>query len=181
MNSRAKMLLNVLVVYVIIVVIICLFVFGCKSQIIDPLIPEWEISGTWQNVKAVNYTELDYAHYPFSVIFIEKQKTLLSGSIKSDGFGVLLGNNIPFTIYEGSFQNNTVQFSAKMETTGYVIHFTGTMQKRINRNTGKDDRLIIGQLQFEINGGLSRVFQLYLIQQEIRYMKQTWHNQGGIF
>ena len=181
MNNRAKGLLHIFLFWLFLATVGALILWGCKNQIIDPTIPEWEISGTWQNIKASNYTELNYVHYPFFVILTEKQKTLLSGSVRSDGFNILTGTNIPFTIYEGSFKNNTVHFSAKMETTGYFIHFNGTLQDKMNKSTNKADKLIIGQLQFEINGSLSRVFQLYLIQQEIIFMKQTWHNQGGIF
>jgi hypothetical protein len=181
MNYRAKKLLHIWLFWLLLALLGAYILWGCKSQIVDSVVPEWEISGTWQSVKASPYTELDYAHYPISVILIEEQKTLLRGSVKSDGFGILTGTDIPFTIYEGTFQNGTVHFSAKMETTGYIIHFNGTLQDKINNITKKVEKLIIGQLKFEINGSLSRLFQLYLIQQEIRYMKQTWHNQGSIF
>jgi hypothetical protein len=170
MNNRAKGLLHIWLFWLFFALLGAWILWGCKSQITDPTVPEWEISGTWQNIKANLFTELDYTHYPFSVILTEEQKTLLRGSVRSDGFGILTGTDIPFTIYEGSFQNGTVQFSAKMETTGYIIHFYGTLQDKMNNTTKKVDKLIIGQLKFEINGSLSRLFQLYLIQQEIKYI-----------
>lgn len=160
--------------YILGTICLILLLIGCKSEIVEPINPpKLKLSGTWQNVKPSNYTDLNYTHYPLSVIFTEKEEGILTGSIKSDGFGILTGTDIPFTIYNGSFKNNTIHFDAEMKTTGYVLHFDGTLQERINKNTGKLDQLIVGQLQFEIGGWLSNIFQLYLVQQEIIYMKQT--------
>jgi hypothetical protein len=156
---------------------------SCRNvQINDPVkVLQWEISGTWQNMRSNVYDDLDYTFNDVTVELNEIDYRVLKGSIKTGNYGFFTGEStLEFVILNGSLNYNTVTFDARMETANIVLHFTGTIQDKINKLTRETDKVIVGYFRFEYSGGrYSEYYKLYLKQQEIKYLKQTWHDQGS--
>jgi hypothetical protein len=154
--------------FMILTVLITLIIISsCKTQTTEPEANNWEISGTWQNVKPYIFTNQNFEWAQF-ILNVRIGNDELKGSAQTD---FTTTSPIDFIIYEGSFIGNTIVIHATNYSIGIDLHLRGTLKELKRNDNGEIVKVISAQMYFDYYGQLTNNYQLYLIKQEIIYKK----------
>lgn len=167
MNYRAKMLRNVLFVYVftvLIVAIISILVWGCKSEVVAPEGKKFEINGVWNSVYIPGYeTKLILIHLTNNYGHIAG-----SGQMTEDKIIILVDEE--HSIY--TYPYVTLVMNLRYPQNNFYVDtkFMGKIEK---------DSVIVGHWDSPF---FDKTYPLHLIPNtELKWLPKYSHNQGSIF